>query len=133
MLLYRLGQYTFHGMWGGPQFNQTVIAGETRPGVDGTSLHDLGSWGEPFDIQTITFTPTYAAAIELCKTYSTASSENAYVMTIGSVGVTGGRYKVLKAEPKPKAVIVRAPAALVGYLGEVRTTWTLLPLADIQQ
>lgn len=130
MLTYQLGQFVFHGMWGGPKFDQTIVECETRPGVNGVSIHDIGRWGQPFDIQTIQFTTTYSAAIEAMKSYSGAAADNAYVMIIGGVTVTGGRYKVISVDATPKSVIVKSPAALSGYLGEVRARWTMLPIAD---
>lgn len=131
MLTYTLGPYGFHGMWGTPEFDQTQVAGEVRPGVDGTSFYDIGAWGEPVEIQTIRFMDTYANAIEGTKAYAAAASLDPLELTIGSVPVTGGKYKVLKVKFSAKRCVraVIAGDATV-YTAEIRASWTVVPVAD---
>lgn len=129
MLNYQLGQFIFHGMWGGPKFEETIIECETRPGVKGISIHDIGKWGKPFEIATVVFVPTFSDAVDTIEAYAAAAADNALVMVIGSKTVVGTLYKVKTVDAgPPKAVIVKSPPAIAGRLGEVRARWTLLPI-----
>lgn len=130
MLTYQLGPFRFHGEWGAPQFTQAAIAGETRPGVNGVSTYNLGTWGRPFEIETVIFCINWPQAIAICKAYQAASSLTPLGLVIGGVAMTGGAYKVLMVDAKPKAILrVKIAGDPTVYQAEVRAKWSLLPIA----
>lgn len=130
MLVYQLGDFLFHGMWGTPDFTETAIGTEVRAGVNGTTLHNLGTWGKPCQIQTIVGVATYADAIILCQLYEGMTGVDPVYLTIGSVTIPGGVYKVMGVDAKAKAVVrfkVAGDNSL--YFATVTANWSLLPIA----
>jgi len=130
MLTYRLGDFLFHGMWGTPDFPETIIGTEVRAGVDGTTLHNLGTWGQPFEMPTIVGCPTYADAILVCEAYKLATAANPLALVVGSVEIPGGLYKVMSVRAEAKQVVrFKVAGDSSFYFATVRAQWSLLPIA----
>lgn len=130
MLVYQLGDFLFHGMKGTPDFPETVSGTEVRPGVNGTTLHNLGTWGQPFEMQTVVGCVTYADAILVAELYKGMTAVNPVGLIIGSVLVPGGLFKVMSVKSDAKAVVRFKVAGDSTYYGAVVTAqWTLLPIA----
>lgn len=130
MLIYQLGDFLFHGIWGTPDFPETAIGTEVRPGVNGTTLHNLGTWGQPFEMQTILGVADYNAAIATCELFKTATAMNPLGLVIGSIPVFGGGFKVLSVKSDAKRVIwFKVGGDNTFYGAIVRSSWTLLPIA----
>lgn len=129
MLLYQLGDFLFHGMWGTPDFPETVIGTEVRPGVNGTTLHNLGTWGQPFEMQTIVGVADYNTAMNVCGIYKLATAANPVGLIIGSVPIVGGGFKILSVKSDAKRVVRFKVAGDNTFYGAiVRASWTLLAI-----
>lgn len=130
MLTYQLGDFLFHGAWGTPDFPETVIGTENRAGVNGTTLHNLGTWGQAFEWQTIVGCASYNDALAVCELYKLATAANPLGMVIGSIPVFGGGFKVMSVRSDAKPVVRFKVSGDSNYYGAiVRATWTLLPIA----
>lgn len=130
MLLYQLGDFLFHGMKGTPDFPETVIGTEVRPGVNGTTLHNLGTWGQPFELQTVVGVADYNTAIAVCELYKLATAANPLGLIIGSIPIAGGGFKVMSVQSAAKAVVRFKVGGDSTYYGAVvQANWTLLPIA----
>lgn len=130
MLIYQLGDHLFHGMWGTPDFTETAIGTEVRPGVNGTTLHNLGTWGKPFELQTIVGVATYADALLVCQLYELMTAVNPVPLIIGSVPIAGGLYKVMTVDAKAKSVVrFKVAGDNNFYFATVTARWVLLPIA----
>lgn len=131
MLVYQLGDFLFHGMWGTPDYPETAIGTEVRAGVNGTTLHNLGTWGSPFELRTIVGCLTYADAILVTELYKGMTAVNPVPLVIGSVLVPGGLFKVLSVKSQAKAVVrFKVAGDSSYYFATVSASWTLLPIAS---
>jgi hypothetical protein len=131
MLTYQIGSFLFHGMWGTPDFPEAAIGTETRAGVNGTTLHNLGVWGKPFQTKTIVGVADYNTAIAVCELYKTATAFDPLFLAIGSIPIAGGLFKVMSVESDAKRVVWFKVAGDSTYYGAiVRSNWTLLPIAN---
>ncbi len=131
-LLYQLGPFQFHGLWGTPDYTHANIAGETRPGMNGDSLFYLGASGREFEIRTLAAQPNFAIAQLAAQAYITAERENPLPLVIGSVLIPNGTFKVLNVTSTVRAVLMFKYPGVSPMLnaGIVEARWRLLPFVN---
>ena len=131
-LLHQLGSFQFHALWGTPDYTHANISGETRPGINGDSLFYLGTSGREFEIRTAVGLPNFFIAQLAKQSYIAAERQNPLTLTIGSVVIPNGTFKVMHVDATVRAVVMWHPAGYppIYNAGVVEATWRLLPFVD---
>lgn len=131
MLLYALGPFQFHGLWGTPDYTHANIAGETRVGMNGDSLFYLGASGREFEIRTLAAQPNTAIAHLASQAYISAERQGPLQLMIGSVPIPNGSFKVLNVTSSVRAALMfKYPGTTLLNCGIVEATWRLLPIVN---
>jgi hypothetical protein len=108
-----------------PQPARTATQVESRAGVDGVTVWDTGSRGQPYEVQTEVDVETWTIAEALCQAYSQAIDLGPLPIMHG--GVVIGDVQVLDV---PHATAEAIAAGLGGICGRseaiVRASWRLI-------
>ena len=119
-----IGSYSVVSMTPKPQGSAVRLALESRPGVDGVGLWELGEGGEPEEITTVVNVADFAAAVTLCDLYR--GLIGAGPQTIVYAGVNLGDYHVLAVEAEPKAVVRTTGGVTPGGVAIVTAKWKIV-------
>lgn len=127
-----LGDFDF-AVYQGPPYTLEVahLLTETRPGIDGYDVWNIGEWGEKFEARTIAVFDTYANAVTEKLAYDASIALAGLVLELNGVAVANYTFKVFAVEAKAKRVI----AAIAGGSGTtygaiIEAKWTLSAIAD---
>lgn len=106
-----------------PESNLLV---ETRAGVDAFEVWEIGTIGEPFQVDTVAVYGTYADAVTAKRNYELSKGSSGLALTF-STQVLNYRFKVLDVKAQAKS-IVRAVVAgdNTNYTALVRARWTIV-------
>ena len=129
---HRLGPFAFHGMWApqleGPQGHALV---ESRPGLHGVDVWQLGVWADPCEATTETLVGTYQQARQLVDLYRRLTVQSPQMLMIGGVLYSQTFFQVLAVREEHVAALVRGHVAgdPTWYGAVCRVRWTLQPIA----
>lgn len=131
-----LGQYGFHN-WKAPAAPFTLpkehLETETRPGLDGFVAWKVGSFGDPFNVDTITLVDTYPNSITLKYLYEQLKGGVALTLLFDSE-VANYRFLVLDVLPDCKRISHGHVAGDVAVYGvAIHTKWKLAAIPYVSQ
>lgn len=119
-----IGVYSVVSMQPKPQGSATRLALESRPGVDGVGLWELGTGGEAEEITTVVNVATFAAAVALCALYRATIGAGPQAIVYGGQGL--GNYHVLDVQAEPKAIVRSVGGVVPGGLAIVTAKWRIV-------
>ena len=123
-----LGQYELD-CWNAPESPFTLpkehLETETRAGLDGFIVWLVGKFGDPFEVDTVTFKDTYANAVSVKYLYEQLKGDVALTLAFDAE-VPEFRFKVLEVKPKCTRIVHGHIAGdNTVYGARIDTKWTL--------
>lgn len=130
MAVNSIGPFTFIELSTPPDLVEDQIALHARAGVDGNMLQNLGTRGEPFEMESLAGVISYARAWELAGQYKQLAGSDAVQVIWSDFALAAGRHLffVLNVRIPPRGIyrIVRGHGPEGDYFAEIRAVWRMV-------
>jgi hypothetical protein len=128
----RIGPFTFISLSKPPEAVQDRLAIHRRAGVDGNMLQNLGTWGDPLEVESLAGAISFTRAMQLSVEYKALPGGDAQQVIWSGADFTAINHLffVLNVAIPPDGIyrIVRGHGPDGDYFAEIRAVWTLLPI-----
>ena len=106
------------------------IGAHTRPGTDGVTLHNLGTWAEPFTTRSLATASNIAAAYQLYEAYRFLVGQPPVSVVWANIALNLAKHRFYVLDVVPldfrSLVVGTGPQGL--YFAEAECQWTLQPI-----
>lgn len=126
----KIGNFRFVRLDQPPPLVCAKITAHTRPGSDGVTLHNLGTWAEPFTVRSKATASNMAAAYQLYTLYRLLiGDEPVSVVWAGlNINLTMHRFYVTDVQPLAFVPLLVGTGPDGLYFAEAECQWTLQPI-----
>lgn len=123
-----IGPFQFIELGQPPDLFEDQIAVHHRAGTDGALLAKLGTWCEPFEVDSLAGTQTFAQACQLMVAYKSLPGASAVQVTWSNFGLVSARhlYKVLNVRTLAIQRLILGTGPDGDYFAEIKARWRLI-------